>query len=241
MLNRTRLAGAAFSSSRVSVSKSSRNWLLAYAAVCATLLAPLYVYRVRVLQRGGFIESLPALILGVAFVLSIGVAIALWRSGRRSVPWLLLALLCAVLAGEEADWGREAVMGKVLIPADDRGDFHNWFVDQVGAWLAIVDWTSVLGIVVASIIGLMAASAVLLATLRAIQKGTIRLPQGFLLIAVGWALLAMAVDFLDLALVHFHNRVGIYKWAIEESSEIMAVTAIAFAALVRGHRHWRGA
>ncbi len=220
--------------------ESSRGWLLAYAAVCAALLMPLYVYRASMLLRGAFIESLPALILVVAFALSIGVAMALWRSGERFVPWLMLATLCLVLAGEEADWGREAVMGRVLIPAADRGDFHNWLVDQVGARLAIVDWTSRSGIVVALIIGLVATGAVLLATLKAIRDATIGLPQGFLLIAVGWALLAVTVDFLDLALDHFYNRVGIYKWAIEESSEIMAVTAIAFAALVRGHRHWRG-
>jgi hypothetical protein len=192
------------------------------------------------LLRGAFIESLPAPILVVAFFLSAGVAVALRRSGERFVPWLMLAILCLVLAGEEASWGREAVMGRVLIPAEDKWDFHNWLVRHVGARLAVVDWTSRLGIVVASIIGLVATTAVLLAALRAIRDATIGLPQGFLLIAIGWALLAMTVDFLDLALAHFYNRVGIYKWAIEESSEMMAVTAVAFAALVRGHRHWRG-
>jgi hypothetical protein len=52
-------------------------------------------------------------------------------------------------------------------------------------------------------------------------------------------LLAMTVDFTDLALAHFLNRVGIYKWAIEESAEILTATAIAFAALVRGQQIWR--
>ena len=112
--------------------ESSRGWLLAYAAVCAALLMPLYVYRASMLLRGAFIESLPALILVVAFALSIGVAMALWRSGERFVPWLMLATLCLVLAGEEADWGREAVMGRVLIPAADRGDFHTGWWTKSG-------------------------------------------------------------------------------------------------------------
>jgi hypothetical protein len=50
----------------------------------------------------------------------------------------------------------------------------------------------------------------------------------------------MTVDFTDLALAHFYNRVGIYKWAIEESAEIMAVTAVTFAPLARGWQLWRG-
>jgi hypothetical protein len=175
------------------------------------------------LHRGEFTESVPALILMVAVLPSLGVAVALRRSGERFMPWLLLALLCLVLAAEEASWGREAVMGKVLIPADDKWDFHNWLVHYVGARVAVVDWTSRVGIVVASIVGLVATATVLLATFRA-----------------GWALLAMTVDFTDLALAHFYNRVGIYKWAIEESAEIMTVTAIAFAPLARGWQIWRG-
>ncbi len=218
---------------------SYRTWLLAYAAVSAALLAPLYIYRASMLIRGAFIESVPALILIVALLLSLGVAITLRRTGQRCMPWLLLALLCLVLAGEEASWGREAVMGRVLIPADDKWDLHNWLVHHVGARLTVVDWTSRVGIVVASIVGLVATAAVLLAVLRAIQEGKVGLPVGFLLIAAGWALLAMTVDFLDLALAHFLNIVGIYKWAIEESAEIMTVTAIAFVPLVRGWQLWR--
>lgn len=216
-----------------------RSWVLGYAVVSAALLAPLYIYRASMLVRGAFIESVPALILITAFFLSLGVAIALRRSGQRFVPWLLLALLCVVLAGEEASWGREAVMGRVLIPAEDKWDLHNWLVHHVGSRLSIVDWTSRLGVAVASVIGLVATAAVLLATLRAIREAKIGLPLGFLLIAAGWALLAMTVDFTDLALAHFLNRVGIYKWAIEESAEIMTVTAIAFAPLVRGWQIWR--
>ncbi len=202
---------------------SSWVWLFAYAAVCAALLTPLYIYGAGMLHRGEFTESVPALILMVAVLPSLGVAVALRRSGERFMPWLLLALLCLVLAAEEASWGREAVMGKVLIPADDKWDFHNWLVHYVGARVAVVDWTSRVGIVVASIVGLVATATVLLATFRA-----------------GWALLAMTVDFTDLALAHFYNRVGIYKWAIEESAEIMTVTAIAFAPLARGWQIWRG-
>jgi hypothetical protein len=192
------------------------------------------------LHRGEFTESVPALILMVAVLPSLGVAVALRRSGERFMPWLLLALLCLVLAAEEASWGREAVMGKVLIPADDKWDFHNWLVHYVGARVAVVDWTSRVGIVVASIVGLVATATVLLATFRAIREARVGLPLGFLLIAAGWALLAMTVDFTDLALAHFYNRVGIYKWAIEESAEIMTVTAIAFAPLARGWQIWRG-
>jgi hypothetical protein len=171
------------------------------------------------LHRGEFTESVPALILMVAVLPSLGVAVALRRSGERFMPWLLLALLCLVLAAEEASWGREAVMGKVLIPADDKWDFHNWLVHYVGARVAVVDWTSRVGIVVASIVGLVATATVLLATFRAIREARVGLPLGFLLIAAGWALLAMTVDFTDLALAHFYNRVGIYKWAIEESHD----------------------
>jgi hypothetical protein len=204
------------------------TWLLAYAMVSAALLAPLYIYRASMLIRGAFIESVPALILVAALLLSLGVAVALRRSGQRFVPWLLLALLCLILAGEEASWGREAVMGRMLIPADDKWDLHNWLVHHIGARVAVVDWTSRLGVVVASIVGLVATAAVLLAALRAIRG------------AAGWALLAMTVDFTDLALAHFYNRVGIYKWAIEESAEIMAVTAVTFAPLARGWQLWRG-
>ncbi len=219
---------------------SSWVWLFAYAAVCAALLTPLYIYGAGMLHRGEFTESVPALILMVAVLPSLGVAVALRRSGERFMPWLLLALLCLVLAAEEASWGREAVMGKVLIPADDKWDFHNWLVHYVGARVAVVDWTSRVGIVVASIVGLVATATVLLATFRAIREARVGLPLGFLLIAAGWALLAMTVDFTDLALAHFYNRVGIYKWAIEESAEIMTVTAIAFAPLARGWQIWRG-
>jgi hypothetical protein len=206
------------------------TWLLAYAMVSAALLAPLYIYRASMLIRGAFIESVPALILVAALLLSLGVAVALRRSGQRFVPWLLLALLCLILAGEEASWGREAVMGRMLIPADDKWDLHNWLVHHIGARVAVVDWTSRLGVVVASIVGLVATAAVLLAALRAIRGAKIGLHVGFLLIAAGWALLAMTVDFTDLALAHFYNRVGIYKWAIEES----------FAPLARGWQLWRG-
>lgn len=214
-------------------------WILAYVAVSATLLAPLYIYGAGMLHRGEFTESVPAPVFLVAFLLSISVAIALRRSGQRFLPWLLLALLCLVLAGEEASWGREAVMGRVLVPADDKWDLHNWLVHQVGARIAVVDWTSRMGIVVASIVGSVASTAVLLAALGAIRGARVGLPQGFLLIAAGWALLAMTVDFLDLALAHFLNTVGIYKWAIEESAEIMTVVAVAFAPLARGWQIWR--
>jgi hypothetical protein len=201
---------------------------------------PLYVYRASALLRGGFIESLPALILGVAFALSIGVAMTLWRSGKRFVPWLMLAILCLVLVGEEASWGREAVMGRVLIPGDDKWDLHNWLPQQVGSQIAVVNLSSWLGIAVVLIIGAMATAAALLVALKTIRDATISLPQAFLLIAVVWAALAMTFDFLVLTRFDSYNRVVIYKWSIEETSEVMAVTAVAFAPLVRWHRHWRG-
>lgn len=214
--------------------RRSWTWLLAYAAVSATLLAPLYIYGASMLQRGEFTESVPALVYIAACLLSIGVAVALRCSGQRFVPWLLLALICLVLAGEEASWGREAVMGRVLFPAQDKWDLHNWLVHQVGARIAIVDWSSRVGIVLVSIVGLVATAAVLLVALRAVHEAKVGLPVGFLLIAAGWALLAMTADFLDLALAHFLNTVGIYKWAIEESAEILTVVAVLFAPLARG-------
>ncbi len=93
---------------------SPRVCWLAFGATSAAILIPMLLLGLKdrmalesVLVNGGIVESSPALIFLLA---SVGSGLIVLKT-KRLVPWALFAVFCIFLGGEEAEWGRERILG----------------------------------------------------------------------------------------------------------------------------------
>lgn len=213
------------------------TWLLAYGLFGVAVFSLLFFQRGKPIPEGGVIESLPGVVFMIGAVLAFGLVIALWRDGRRYRLWLGLAVISLFLAGEEASWGREPILGWTLFPTLEDWDLHSWMVSEIGPRIVFIDWSTKLGNAIALSTGILAAIVVVFGVLRSWRQKRLGIPAGFLFIAVAWALFAMAGDLTDLGRIHFYNRIGVYKWMAEEAAEIMAGVSIVFGVLSRGYQH----
>lgn len=117
---------------------SPRVCWLAFAVICAGVLVPLFLLGLRdrtalepVLVNGGIVESSPALILLLASLSSALIVM----TAKKLLPWGLLCVFCLFLTGEEANWGRDRILGwepwRFADEESQPADLHNWFSNTV--------------------------------------------------------------------------------------------------------------
>ena len=186
------------------------------------------------LKTGGIVESLPAVVYLIAAALSAFLTIKLILRAKRFVFWGLYSIFCFFLAGEEAKWGRESVLGwHILSPTDSKqvGDIHNLFTHN---FLAGVSFSSISYLAFVAI------------ALGAIFWGcrflTFKQLEGWLkwfkrrelsqqFVMAGLVLLLFGlVDILNESLGLSYIR---GQWSLEECFELFASIALLFAVIVR--------
>ncbi len=225
----------------------SRYWL-SFSVIAVIVLAGVFVLGVldrdrlaALIETGGTIESFPFVFLVLGGVCA---AIAARRSGRF-ILWGLFALFCFFLAGEEAAWGTESVLGWTLFPqpeAADPIDLHNVVSSDIkdrlfdGEKLSISEgaWYLIYGTIV------LVAGGFLLACLwlgtfgggPLFDRGPLRHvritnpPIQFLI--AGFGLMVFAnIDFFQGAGLAYMPGV----WPLEETYELLGSLAFAFVGL----------
>lgn len=226
----------------------NRPFWLAFGAVAALVLVPMIVAGVvhrsalePLLRTGGIVESLPALIFLVTALLSGAAAL---RGGPVG-PWAAFAALNLFLAGEEARWGAESVLGLRLRGSGESGtDLHNTVASGIEAlFFDVTDpgvpesvLFAVYALVMLAAFGFL-AGAILLGVRGLLRPVPNRLhvPNPSLQFAItGFGLLLFGnVDILESAF-GFPYMPGI--WPLEESYELLGSVAFLFAVLVRPAR-----
>lgn len=216
-------------------------WLI-YGVISGALLLPMLVLGVKNptalepwLETGGVVESLPALVYLVAALLSALLAVKLALRASNFGGWGLYSAFCFFLAGEEAEWGRESVLGWQMLSSsrpDQAGDIHN----LLATWLA-----------------------------QGLSSGVAYGASGVIILATGLALLRFPVfnqvvrgvwgkGFRSFVLTHPFAITGVTlllfglvdilqesfglpylpgQWSLEESFELLGSIALLFAILVK--------
>lgn len=241
--------------------RAQNGYWVFFGAICLCVLAVVFGVGVvdravlaTLIETGGVVESLPVVVLAVAAVLSAVVALR----ARRRVRWALFALLCLFLAGEEAAWGAESVLGWTALPgraeaAAEAGapDLHNMVSSGIKAQLfgssdpdvsGGLRW-AVYGAIVISAGGFLLTSVALgiLGRDRILGEGRLaRLhitDPSLQFVITGIGLLVFAnVDFFQG--IGMEYMPGI--WPLEETYEVLGSVAFLFAALAAWGRAGRG-
>lgn len=111
---------------------------LAFGATSAAILFSMLLMGLKdrtalefVLVDGGIVESSPALIFLLASVSS-GLIVL---KTKKLLPWAFFAVFCFFLAGEEAEWGRDGILGwessRSTEEESQPADLHNWLTKVV--------------------------------------------------------------------------------------------------------------
>ena len=237
------------------MNRTSKTWLLAFSLVCIGLLLPLIFWGMQdplslthLLVAGGLVESLPAVVLGAAAVLSLAMAWRLYQTHQAFRSWVLLSGLCVFFVGEEASWGQESVLGwqAVGTPGTEKWDLHNWLtggpLQVLAEALGLKDFVTV-GLVA---IGVAAAFApVLLWRLKKRRQHLAPLIHGilnrppltFFLSGLALIILGNSLDAVwEIGLPYFRGQ-----WPLEEALELLGSVALLFAPLTRVHEEFRSA
>ena len=192
------------------------------------------------LRTGGFIESVPAAIFFVTFVLWLIVLLT-----KKMTPYFMgfaaLNLLCAL---EEAEWGHDPVLGLSLLheSGSDGRDIHNSLASTLKGTLSEQRWADIsesaqvkvaIGLIVFS--GLYVAIVYLWGLQRSWRQrystttGQRELGPSVTFTIVGLALLCFGfVDTLYEATGWISYP---HHWPLEESLEVLASSGLFFAAL----------
>lgn len=232
----------------VDLNQTWKLWLLLYGLISIGTLLPLVIWGMKdplsltpLLVAGGLVESLPAVILLLTSVLSLAVAL---RLHQRKIPyknWVFYSGMCLFLAGEEASWGHESILGwqVLMTPLFEKGDLHNWVMRWLKHRLRILEPNDLFAITL-----LVAAVAVVFGTIwlstckkrgqnmTAVNWGIWNnLPQMFLVLGLVLIILGNFFDFIwEVGFPYFRGQ-----WPLEESLELLGSVAFLFAALARIH------
>lgn len=219
--------------------------------ICAAVILPIFVsgmYRRSslnaLLKEGGLLESSPVLVLMTASLLSTVVAFR----AKRLFPWGAYAVLCFFLAGEEASWGEDGLLGWHFIAEDEKRptqDLHNYFSSVLKDLFA----SSGSFEIPVGIANLITGSVMLMAVLflitaltlgffgggRLVNDGPLRnlklhsLPLQFVVTGLG----LIAFGNIDILQESFGFPYLPGMWPLEESFEVLGSIALLFAAVVK--------
>ena len=236
--------------SRVSSSSAKTYWAM-FALASAAVLVPIVAAGLysrssltTLLEEGGLLESSPVILLLLACILAVIIA---YRA-KRILPWGAYAGLCFFLAGEEASWGEDGLLGWHFIPKDSPQpalDLHNYVSGWLGDFFTEDGvWDIPLGV------ANMITGSVMLA---AIAFLTLAIALGFFgggkLTSIG---LFRRLRMSDLSLQFAVTGVGLIAfgnmdilqesfglpylpgmWPLEESYEVLGSVALLFAVVVK--------
>ena len=196
------------------------------------------------LETGGLVESLPAVIYVVAAVLGLVFAWQIRQLKLKFLGWVLYSVLCFFLAGEEAGWGKESVLGWQPLKDSHSGfsDFHNWFAhvlvdlgcSRLQYWILIV-----LSIGVA-----FAAFGIIRTWRKSKESMALRphlskhFPPLFLILGCVLILVGSSLDTIQIL---FGLPYVPGQWPLEESLELLGSIALLFAVLQTMSRQFQKA
>ena len=216
-------------------------WLV-YIFVNSAILLPVLILGLRspddletMLTTGGLIESLPAIVHITTAMLSLLVVLKLAIAARKFLFWGLYSVFCFVLAGEEASWGRESVLGwQMRQPSslERSGDLHNLVSDALVASIPTEVFYGVFTLIIlAVILTLLKFKGSNRAIFRGLLNYLINKPLSAQFIVVG--LILMLFGLVD-SIQEFLNIPYLRgQWSVEESFELLGSIALLFAVLVK--------
>ena len=227
--------------------KNAKNWWWLYGIICTCVLLPVGIVGLiertlltPLLEPGGLIESFPAVIYAVASILGLIFAWQMGQSNQKYWGWILYSIMCFFLAGEEAGWGKESVLGWQLQndPNAEVLDFHNWISDLLidlrnrqPRYLVLI----VLSIAV--VFGTFWISKLLRRgkkRMTLLQRLRGNLSQGFLFLG---CILILVGSSLDVFQKFFDLPYMVGQWPVEESLELLGSFALLFAILQKLFYH----
>ena len=184
-----------------------------------TLLTPILV-------TGGLVESLPALIYFLTAALSAFLSVR----ERKFLPWGLYGFFCFFLAGEEAAWGRESILGwQMLNNANSVGseDIHNFVSDLLAQnTSSMIFYVAVFFVMLLAIIFVISQQTISREWLRWLRVG--ELSRQFIMTGI-FLLLFGFIDILqDFGVPYLPGQ-----WPLEESCELLGAIALLFAVIVK--------
>ncbi|MEO1404160.1 MAG: hypothetical protein AAFV72_23320 [Cyanobacteria bacterium J06635_1] len=213
-------------------------WLI-YGVISGALLLPMLVLGVKNptalepwLETGGVVESLPALVYLVVALLSALLAVKLALRASSPWRWELYSAFCFFLAGEEAEWGRESVLGWQMLRAsepDQAGDIHNLLATLLAQGLPS-------GVVYGAGSVILLAVGVLILRFNQGMRG--RWLKKFRSLALTYQFAVTGVILLLFGLIDIlQESFGLPylpgQWSLEESFELLGSIALLFAILVK--------
>ena len=212
---------------------SKKAYWLIYIMICATILLPMLALGLKdrtsltpLLVTGGLVESLPALIYLLTTALSAVVSVR----ERRFLPWGLYSFVCFFLAGEEAAWGRESILGWQMLSnsgSTQSKDIHNLATDLLAQnTSSMVIFVAVVFVMVLAISFVVSQKATPEGWLRCL--GVRDLSQKFIITGI-FLLLFGFIDILPI--FGFPYLPG--QWSLEESCELLGSIALLFAVIVK--------
>lgn len=194
---------------------------------------------VSMLRPGAFIES-----FGVVFFLSsclIWLSIAIRQNSKISY---LYAAFNLFLAGEESSWGREAVLGFILLPGGQKFDLHNSFAKLVTHDLipSVISEPVQMNVQAFIVYSLMLTAFVILTMILLYGllsslptnhrlRITRRHTSNAKLFGIS-GLFLMSFGFIDIVTGYFGYDVFPATWPFEETFELLGALALLFSAIV---------
>ncbi|MGD1904967.1 MAG: hypothetical protein ACFB0C_03130 [Leptolyngbyaceae cyanobacterium] len=217
---------------------SNKFYWLAYTFVSSALVLPVVVLGITsptsleaLLTTGGFIESLPAVVNLLGAILAILLAI----KTKEYLFWGFYSVCCFFLAGEEAAWGRDSVLGWQIrrsFDPEQSGDIHNIVSDALVANISVSAACAVL-------VGIVFTICLVFLKLKKRNQAIIKelfnyfskksTDIKFMLFGSTFILLGM-IDFVQ----EFFGLPYIPgQWSAEESFELLGSVALLFAIIVK--------
>lgn len=180
------------------------------------------------LETGGIIESLPALIYLMVAIYTFAIIF----QAQKILPYIIYVAFSIFLAGEESAWGKESVLGVQISSEDSPLDIHN----GIANFLAQSPSKSLIGvsmvILLLIILCLWFKKVTILRWLRNFKK----LEPSLQFVILGLCLLLLGgVDFLQegFGLPYPPGNWALAQWCMEESAELLASVALLISALAK--------
>ncbi len=231
--------------------RRSRIAWLAYAGVAVGFIGLLTYFEardrdslIRWLETGGWVESLPFAIAGLALLSAIALTIRLVRTKRSAWGWLIVAGLFVGVMGEESHWGQETVLG-VEAPFTKRAaDLHGLVQESLDDDLSSLRVRYLLPLAfsitgLAALLGFAAYRGYaerLPTDATEAEREASKLAAGFLIVGLVLFVAAQSADLLDASSYFRFGDIAVRKWAFEEGLEVLGSVAFLFGALAR----WTG-
>ncbi|MEM9266820.1 MAG: hypothetical protein AAGA46_14980 [Cyanobacteria bacterium P01_F01_bin.13] len=221
----------------------NKVYWLAYAFTSSIFILPVLILGIgsptdleNLLKTGGVIESLPAIVNLLSAGLSILLTLKLAKTNKKFLFWGIYSVFCLFLAGEEASWGRDSVLGWQMISHSgdptQSGDVHNLVSD---ALIASVPANTLLATV--AIILLIAGLVIF--KFKDFNQTLFKdwsnrsMGEHLLLKFITIGLVFLLLGMIDFIQEYFELSYLPGQWSIEELSELLGSIALLFAVMTR--------